>query len=237
MHQLLAAEQLAAHEVVTEGAEPDAAVGGIGHGAALQDVADAQHQFARLERFREIIGGAGLQPVDAVLGFAHRGQQQDRDPRRFGSVRKARVRSSPLSPGIITSSTSRSKAKPASLARASRRPPRGSRESRFRQIAAQEFAQPRIVVDDQEMRFGIAHRRQYTLPPRRSRPLEAAAVVLLGDHAEQHLAETLDRRRAGLAVGRRHQLALRLGQLRSSSAAAFGQVQQALAAVRAPGAG
>ena len=45
----------------------------------------------------------------------------------------------------------------------------------LRQIAAQQFAQPRIVVDDEKVGFGLAHRRQYTQPPLRCRAELSAA--------------------------------------------------------------
>ena len=71
----------------------------------------------------------------------------------------ARVRSRPLSPGIITSSTTRSKAKLASLARASAASPAVvTRKPLSDEIAAQQLAQPRIVIDDEKMGFG-RHRR------------------------------------------------------------------------------
>src|SRR6188472_2812672 len=54
VHRLLTAEQLATPRIVAEGAEPDIAVGLIGDGAAVKDVANAQHQLARLERLGEI---------------------------------------------------------------------------------------------------------------------------------------------------------------------------------------
>ena len=103
----------------------------------------------------EIVVGALLEPVDAVLGLGHRGQQQHRHP---ALAAQARVRSSPLSPGIITSSTTRSKAKLASLARASAASAATvTRNPLSDEIAAQQLAQPRIVVDDEEMRFELAH--------------------------------------------------------------------------------
>src|SRR6266498_2632950 len=60
---------------------------------------------------------------------------------------------------------------------------------------------------------------------------EAAAIVLLGDDAEQHLAEALDSLRACLAVGGGDAGALRLRQAAFELAAAFGQFEQPLPAV------
>src|SRR5205807_5239473 len=63
------------------------------------------------------------------------------------------------------------------------------------------------------------------------RPPEAAAILLGGDDREQHLAEPLDRRRAGLLEGRGDPGALQLRQAPFQLAADLGQLQEALAAV------
>src|SRR5262249_26646525 len=79
MHELGAAGEFAAVEIEAEGAEAD-----VAHDLAcrrrhtLQDVADAQHQLARLEGLGEIVVGAALEAGDAVLGLGHRGQEEDR---------------------------------------------------------------------------------------------------------------------------------------------------------------
>ena len=46
--------------------------------AAPQDVVDPQDQFARIERLRQIVVGAGLQPGDAAVRLRQRRQHQDR---------------------------------------------------------------------------------------------------------------------------------------------------------------
>src|SRR5215813_8190275 len=62
MHQLGAAGELAAVEIEAEGAEADVAHDlACRRRHALQDVADAQHQLARLERLGEIVVGAALE--------------------------------------------------------------------------------------------------------------------------------------------------------------------------------
>src|SRR6185437_10626025 len=64
MHRLLAAEELAPLAVEAEGAEADLADAlGRRRRQALEDVADAQHQLARLEGLRQVVVGAALQPV------------------------------------------------------------------------------------------------------------------------------------------------------------------------------
>src|SRR5579862_2274464 len=83
MHWLAAAIKQAALQIEAAGAETqllDAL--GLLRGA-LQDVADAQDELARLERLRQIIIGAALEPVDALLGLGHRRQQQDRHGARL----------------------------------------------------------------------------------------------------------------------------------------------------------
>src|SRR5207248_10651415 len=73
-------------------------------------------------------------------------------------------------------------------------------------------------------------------PPSTARgaAVEAAAVVVARDDAEQHLAEAFDGLRAGLAIGAGHPDALRLGKLAFQFAAALGQLQEPLAAVLRP---
>ena len=87
------------------------------------------------------------------------------------SARRLAVRSSPVSPGIITSSTSRSKAmlgepraRLGGIARG------GDAEALIGEVAPQQLAQPRIVVDHQEMRLGAVHGRYYS-----TRALSASA--------------------------------------------------------------
>ena len=87
---------------------------------APQDRLDAQQEFARLERLAEIVVGAGLEAADAVGGFGPRRQHQHRRRRAVAAVARSQAtRSSPLSPGIITSTTARSKASAPRCVRAS----------------------------------------------------------------------------------------------------------------------
>src|SRR5260221_6237067 len=83
-HRLLAAKQLAALEVEAKDAKTHMTMQlGCGERHALQDVADAQHQLARLEWLGEIVVGAALEPGDAVAGLGHGGEQQDRRAQRL----------------------------------------------------------------------------------------------------------------------------------------------------------
>ena len=145
----------------------------------------------------KIIVGALLEPVDAVFGLGHRGQQQHRHA--GSSRRRSRVRSSPFSPGIITSSTRRSKAKLASLARASAASAAvGDAETRYptdsgaaARAAAHRRRRPGDGVRDRSCRADHTPSRRLPLAARRI--VEAAAVGAVGDDAEQHLAEAVDR--------------------------------------------
>src|SRR5580658_7876135 len=79
MHELAAAIELAASQIEAEGAEAELAGDGARLRHALQDVADAQHQLARLEGLADVVVGAALKAVDAILGLGHRRQQEDWD--------------------------------------------------------------------------------------------------------------------------------------------------------------
>src|SRR5579863_5408763 len=63
-HHLAAAEQFAAGEVEAEDTEAKDARGIVRDPAALDDIADAQHQFARLERLCQVVVGALFEPED-----------------------------------------------------------------------------------------------------------------------------------------------------------------------------
>src|SRR5439155_20331384 len=58
MHAVATARQLAAAPVEAKSAEADRLFGAVGGRPPLQDVADAQHQFARLERLGQVVVGA-----------------------------------------------------------------------------------------------------------------------------------------------------------------------------------
>lgn len=53
---------------------------GLGHSAA-EDGAHAEHQLARREGLGEVVVGAGVEAVDAVLALAERGEHHDGDGR------------------------------------------------------------------------------------------------------------------------------------------------------------
>src|SRR5712691_2176936 len=76
-HDLGTAKQFAAGGVEAKTAKANGARRLVRDPATLDDVADAQDQLARFERFREEVVGALFEPVDPVFGFGHRGQQQD----------------------------------------------------------------------------------------------------------------------------------------------------------------
>ena len=81
---------------------------------------------------------------------------------RIGTCLSARsdlVSSTPFSPGIITSSTSRSKSRPSSLRRASSAVPATVTRKPFSvRYCVQQVADAGVVVDDQKMRRVVARR-------------------------------------------------------------------------------
>src|SRR5437764_11256608 len=77
VHGFIAAPELRTLEVEAEPAEPRLTRARAIDRGAREDIADAQHQFARLERLHQIVIGALLEAVYAVLRLGHGGEQQD----------------------------------------------------------------------------------------------------------------------------------------------------------------
>ena len=113
--RLLAALQLAAADVEGEVAHPDLVARARRTAAALEDVLQPQQQLARLERLGDVVVDADLQALDALLGLGRAVSMQ------IGMLEidlRSRASSRPLSPGIITSRMTTSKARPRMDARA-----------------------------------------------------------------------------------------------------------------------
>jgi len=122
---------------------------GISRRAPLQQVANPQHQLTRLERLRKIIVGALLQPVDAILGLRHRGQQQHRDstlPAQLAGQPEAILpRHHDIEHDEIESKSRQVRPRLPGIP--------GGRHSKaaIRQIPAQKLSQAHIVIHDQQM--------------------------------------------------------------------------------------
>ena len=212
MHRLFAAIERVAPQIEAQAAEMqlfDNGGSGGGRRDALQDVADAQHQLARLEGLGQIIVGAALQPVDAVLGLGHRGQQQDRHvaglAQALGQREAALARHHHIDDQQIESDARQLLPRLGGIAR------RGDAKAGFDEIAAQQVAQPRIIVDDQKMGFGgiavhgaIIHREEAgmrlgAVGLSAAAAPEPAAVEIARDDSQHDFAETFDRLRPGFA--------------------------------------
>src|SRR6266851_707567 len=162
---LAAAKQLAAVEVEAKSAEADRARRLVRDRAALDDVADPQDQLARFERFGQEVVGAPFEPVDPVFGFGHRGQQQNREAgapvvwrtavaaQRTGKVEPAFAGHHHVEHNEVEGKARQIGARLLGVGRDRHAKPV------LRQIAAQQVAQPRIVIDDKKVRFDLAHRR------------------------------------------------------------------------------
>ena len=82
MDDFLALAQFAAIQMIDVGSERDLLQRlHRRRRGALEDIADPQHQFARLERLGDIIVGADLQALDPAFGFMARRQHDDRHRR------------------------------------------------------------------------------------------------------------------------------------------------------------
>ena len=133
---------------------------------APQHVLDAQQELAHLERLGEIVVDALLQAGDAVLGLAHGGQHEDRHvvgaAQLAGEVEAGLARHHDVEHDQVE--VERGQA----LAGLGGVPGGGDAKAVARQERLQEFAQARVVVDDQDVRLvgqGVhAHR-----PPPRTR--------------------------------------------------------------------
>ena len=115
---------------------------------APQDRAQARQHLARVERLRQVIVGAELQPHDAVQVVAARGQHQHR---HVGLRADAAADLEPVHVGQHHVQDHR-----AHVARLQRRQPGSTvgalldRETARHEIATQHRGQPLVVVDDQD---------------------------------------------------------------------------------------
>ena len=117
MDDLLALAQFAALEMKEVGSERDLLQRlHRRRRAALEDIADAQHQLARLERLGDIIVGADLQALDPGFRLVARRQHDDRH-RRGGADEAGEIE--PGFAGHHHVEDQQSKCRPSSLARAS----------------------------------------------------------------------------------------------------------------------
>jgi len=173
---------LAAPDMEGEGAEADGLARRLGRprlGRALEDVADAQQQFARLERLGQIVVGADLQPPDPVGGMALGGQHQDGDvgggPDRLGEIEAVLAGHHHVEDQAIEIDAFDERTR---LGRVRRR---GDAESARREIALQQATQPRIVVDDKEMRVvGCVHRQRIAAGNRTLTGFSSVMLTSLG---------------------------------------------------------
>src|SRR6185312_2570926 len=160
MHGFDAAIELAARQVEPAGAEAQFRRRDYRLRYALEDVADAQHQFTRLEGLRQIVVGAVLEAVDAVLGLGHGGEQQDRQaalaPEAARELEAVLARHHHVEHQEIEGNAGEPRPRLGGVAGG------GDAEPLIDQVAPQQLAQPRIVVDDQEMRLATVHAANYT---------------------------------------------------------------------------
>src|SRR5262245_45161220 len=154
----VAAEQFAAREVETKIAKADFTRRRRRAGPALQDIADAQDELARLERLDEVIIGAVLEAVDPILGLSHRRQQQDRHAHPRILAQRAGQREAALARHHdIEHNEIEGKARELG-ARLGRVRGAGHAEAAVREVAAQQLAQPQIVIDNEEVGLALGHR-------------------------------------------------------------------------------
>jgi hypothetical protein len=194
---------------------------GFRHGHPAQDRVDPEKQLLRLERLAEIVVRPGLEPADAVLRLAARGQEQDRRvdllPERPGEAQPVLARHHHVEHDEIEFEPRE-------------KPPRMRRVARGRDekaVSDQELLEKPpdafVVVDDEEV-------------DRRARSsrvlLRAEMTAHVGVHHRlEHGAEAAHGLRARLAVGRAHPGALRVGQLALERLARGRQEQVPLAPV------
>ena len=211
MNYLAAAKQFAANEIESAAAKPDLALRGIEGRPSLQQVADAQHQFARFERFGEVIVGPEFEPIDPVFRLGHRRQQQHRKPARAVQIacqiETAFARQHHVEHDQIKGKAAELLACLAGISCSC------DAEPVFREVPAQQCAQASIVVDDQQMGFEITHRwdhvalQHLVLVTRIA--VKAAAVAWIGNNRQQHLAKSRDSGGSRLTIGLAHSGALR----------------------------
>ena len=156
-----AAAQLLALEI--EGACAEADIGdrreGRRGGDTGEDALDAEHELARLEGLGEVIVGAALEALDALLGLAHGREHEDGhlalEPECLGEVEAAlpghhhvehdEIEGEALEPRPGLRGIGRDR----------------DAEAAFGQVAAQQLAQALVVVDDQDVRRLCGHARLY----------------------------------------------------------------------------
>ena len=130
--------------------EPAVALHVLRRRAALapQDRAQPRQQFARLERLRQIVVGADLEPDHAVHGVAARGQHQDR---HVGGLADAAADFEPVGVGQHQVEHQRVELlalQPLlALARGRRR---GNAKARGAEIVADHAGEALVVVDDED---------------------------------------------------------------------------------------
>ena len=130
---------------------------------AAQDAADAQQQFARFERLGQVVVGAGLEAGNAVVGFAHRRQHQNRHaaagPQIGGEIEPAFARHHQVEDDQVEGQTAQLGAGVGGI--------RGGRdhEAVLRQELAQQLPQTVVVVHHQDMRKFRFHAASAFLPP------------------------------------------------------------------------
>ena len=117
---------------------------------------DAGDELGRRERLDDVVVGAEPQPDDAVGLLAARGQQDDRRVVAGAASRTRRMTSRPSIPGSMRSSTMRSGAQ---LLDGRHRGVAVDREARAvagaLEVAADDLADRRLVVDDEDVAAGV----------------------------------------------------------------------------------
>jgi hypothetical protein len=117
--------------------------------AAFQDIVDAQHQFARLERLGEIVVGAGFKAGDAALAFRARGQQHDGHVQRLAQALDQRHA---VLSGHHNVDDEEIEGQPGeALARFGGVAGDGDAETAIAEIAREEKANALVVVNDEEV--------------------------------------------------------------------------------------
>ena len=154
----VAVDQRARREVERERPEGDRALGRRRPGReplrlAAQDGVDARDELARVERLRQVVVGAHLEPDDAVDVLALRGQHDDRDvlaraahpaaDRQAVLARQHEVEHDEVRRIALQL--------PVEIARVGKR---RDLEALLGQVARQEVAQAHVVVDDEDLRRG-----------------------------------------------------------------------------------
>ena len=215
--------------------------GFVGGRAALQDVVDAQQQFARLERLGQIVVGAGFQAGDAAFALGARRQHQDRHVHRLAQALDQRHAVLARHHHVDDEQIEGEAGEP--LARFGGVAGDGDAEAVVAEVAREQHADALVVVDDEEVRRvvgerafgfgaamatvrGAAHRSMRRATLSRSSGVDDAAQELLGAFA-------LGRRQRGQRLAEAARL--QVDEAERQRAAGFGRVEQALAAVERPG--